>query len=288
MPVCNLCPRKCNTDRSAHRGFCGEALSMRISRAAPHKWEEPCISGNSGSGTVFFSGCSLRCVFCQNAAVSSGIKGREISPEQLSDIFLSLESQGVCNINLVTPSHFTIPIIHAIELAIRQGIKLPFVWNSSGYESVESLRLLDGYIDIFLPDFKYKSPALSLKYSGAEDYFMVACAALETMKNLQRDNIFSNGLMKKGVLVRHLVLPGCTDDSLDLLDYLYDTYRHRIYLSIMNQYTPMSAALPDALSRKLTKEEYNRVSSYALLLGIKNGFFQQGEAASESFIPDFY
>ncbi|MEG2004322.1 MAG: radical SAM protein, partial [Clostridia bacterium] len=222
-----------------------------------------------------------------NKNVSHGYIGNEISTAALCDEFLRLESIGVNNINLVTPSHFAPQIIKAASLAKKHGLHLPFLWNSSGYEKVETIKMLDGIIDIYLPDFKYKSGILSKKYSGAADYFEIACEALSEMKRQASENIFKKSIMQRGVIVRHLVLPGCTDDSLDVLDYLFDTYKNHIYYSIMSQYTPFGETLPDELSRKVTDVEYQRVTSYAELLGIKNGFFQQGEAASESFIPLF-
>ncbi len=257
---------------------------MRISRAAAHYWEEPCISGTVGSGTVFFSGCNLRCVFCQNAAISRGNVGKELGVQELSDVFLRLQDTGVHNINLVTPTHFSTQILGALRLA---KLSVPVLWNSGGYESVETIRSLNAAIDIYMPDFKYVSATLSARYSSAADYFETAKNALDEMV-LQRGGAeFDGDLMKRGVLVRHLVLPGCTEDSKAVLRFLHRRYGAAIYISIMRQYTPMSDKLPDSLSRTVTDEEYDAVCAYAAKLGIENGFLQEKDAIGESFIPPF-
>ncbi len=287
MVRCDICPRDCKIDRAAAKGFCGEGNSVRIARAAPHKWEEPCISGTMGSGTVFFSGCNLRCVFCQNRTISRSGTGKEVSVEQLATIFLRLQAEGMHNVNLVTPTHFTVQIKEALTRAKAMGLYIPVVWNSSGYEKAEIIRSLAGYVDVYMPDFKYVSGGLSKKYSAAEDYFSVAKAALDEMVLQKGNAVFKDGLLTKGVLVRHLVLPGCVEDSKAVLRFLHRRYGEAIYISIMKQYTPPKQEMPDELGRPLYDEEYNEVTRYAEKLGITKGFLQEGNPALESFIPEF-
>lgn len=287
MNKCTLCPRNCLTDRTLGCGFCGETEKIRIARAALHPWEEPCISGENGSGTVFFSGCSLRCVFCQNREVSKGRKGREVSAEELVDIYFDLASQGAHNINLVTPTHFTDSVAKSISAAKIRGINIPFIWNSGGYETADTLKALDGLVDVYLPDFKYMSSEYAAKYSAASDYPLRATEALAEMKRQQPHDRFENGLIKNGMIIRHLVLPGCTDDSLDVLDRIKSMFGREQLISVMSQYTPVGNGLPDELNRPLYREEYEKVTSYAMLIGFKNGYFQEGDAVGESFIPDF-
>lgn len=288
MAVCELCPRRCGADRSVGRGVCGADDTLRVARAALHMWEEPCITGARGSGTVFFSGCPLRCVYCQNYEISRGIAGRAITVRRLADIFLELQSQGAHNINLVTPTHYVPQILAALELARAGGLSLPVVYNSGGYELPETLRSLRGFVDIYMPDFKYASPALAQAYSGAPDYPDVAKAALAEMVAQCGTARFDGDVMTRGVLVRHLVLPGCTRDSKAILKYLRETYGDSIYISIMRQFTPTPACrdYPE-LNRRLSRREYDAVVDYALSLGIENGFTQEGAAAKESFIPPF-
>ena len=286
---CTLCPRRCGVNRNIQKGFCGEGAALRAAKAYLHMWEEPCISGNRGSGTVFFSGCNLKCVYCQNSAISSGGAGFEIDVPRLAGIFLELSDKGAHNINLVTPTHFVRHIIKAIDLT-RGRLGIPVIYNCGGYESVETLKLLDGYIDIYMPDFKYMDKDLAKKYSAAPDYPEVCKAAIEEMtRQTMCRNIFDeNGMMKRGVIVRHLVLPGCTDDSKDIIRYLYSKYGDGIYMSIMNQYTPMPQvmAYPE-IDRRVTDDEYDGVIDYAASLGVENAFIQEGGAVGESFIPDF-
>lgn len=294
---CRLCPRQCSVDRSAgKRGACGMPAELYAARAALHLWEEPCISGTRGSGTVFFSGCSLGCVFCQNRAISHEGVGFPISAERLSDIFLRLQDvDGANNVNLVTPTHYVPHIIPAIERARAHGLKIPIVYNSSGYDSVETLRALDGLIDVYLPDFKYISSELSSKYSAAPDYYSAATAAIDEMFRQAGEPVFADegeaceaGTMTRGVIVRHLILPNCTVDSREIVAHLYSRYKDNIYISIMNQYTPISSAsLPSELSRTVTDEEYDKVVGFARRIGVKNGFIQESGAAKESFIPIF-
>ena len=293
---CNLCPRNCNVDRgSGKTGYCGQTDKIYVARAALHMWEEPCISGKEGSGTVFFCGCNLRCIFCQNHKIALGKDtkgvnlGKEISILRLKEIFLELQNQGANNINLVTGSHYIPQIAEALRLAKQVGLHIPVVYNTGGYEKIETLRILDGLVDIYLPDMKYTSKELSKEYSNAEDYFEVAAMALDEMvRQVGEPEFDDRGYFKKGVIVRHLVLPGSTKDSKAVLEYLYHTYGDRIYISIMNQYTPMEQIKNHPLlRRKVTKREYQKVIDYALSLGWQNGFIQEGETAKDSFIPGF-
>ncbi len=288
---CSLCPRRCHVNRlSGQTGYCGQTGEIKAARAGLHLWEEPCISGRTGSGTVFFSGCSLKCVFCQNHDIALGRAGREISAERLSEIFLELKARGACNINLVTPTHFVPQICTALRRARTKGLDIPVVYNTGSYEWASTLRLLEGLVDIYLPDLKYFSPALSQRYAQAPDYFSCASEAIAEMYRQAGDPVFDpdTGMMKRGVIVRHLILPGQTGDSKKILRYLHNTYGNHILVSIMNQYTPLMPAgqFPE-LDRKLSDQEYQRVLKFALEIGIENGFLQEGETAGESFIPPF-
>lgn len=286
---CTLCPRMCHADRESHFGFCGMGRNIKIARASLHMWEEPCISGTAGSGAVFFSGCTMRCVFCQNYHISTQKSGSEITVERLAEIFLELQAQGAWNINLVTPTHFVPQIIKALDLSRSKGLKLPIVYNTSGYETVDTLKMLEGYVDIYLPDFKYKDPTLSQKYSQAKEYFPVACKALEEMIRQIPEQVFDGDRMIRGVIVRHLLLPGCLLDSKKVVRYLYETWGDRIYLSLMNQYTPMPGIgeqYPE-LDCRVKRKSYEKLVDFALELGVKNAFIQEGQTAKESFIPAF-
>ena len=285
---CSLCPRQCGVDREKARGFCGETSTIRISRAALHMWEEPCISGESGSGTIFFSGCQLKCSFCQNNDIALSKRGGEISVPRLAEIFFELRDQGANNINFVTPSHFAPSIIEAISIAREKGFSLPFVYNCGGYESPQTIKMLNGYIDIFLPDFKYFDPETAERYSHAKNYPDVAKKAIEEMVKIAGKPVYDeNGIMKKGVIVRHLILPSHYKESIDIVKYLYTTYNNDIVISIMNQYTPMECETHAELKRKLTQYEYNKVIDAAAELGITNAYIQEGETQSDSFIPPF-
>lgn len=286
---CSLCPRNCKVDRNIHKGYCKENSNIRISRAALHFWEEPCISGEKGSGAVFFTGCPLKCVYCQNYDIANNKKGREITVDKLVDIFFYLKEEGAHNINLVTPDHFIPDIAKAIKIAKNKSIDIPFVYNSSGYVKAESLRMLDSLVDVYLPDFKYFSSFVAKKYSNAPDYPEVANRALaEMVRQAGECVIDSSGIIRKGVIVRHLVLPSNVADSKKVIKYLYSNYGDKIYLSIMNQYTPvnMNVKYPE-LKRRLRKEEYDEVISFALSLGIENAFCQDDGTASKKFIPEF-
>ena len=293
--ICDLCPRQCNTDRSLRPGFCNESEKIMLARAALHFFEEPSISGTEGSGAVFFCGCNLKCVFCQNEKISRGLIGKEVSVEELADIFLNLESQGANNINLVTPSHYVYQIKDALIRAKEKGLSIPIVYNSSAYELPETLRLLEGLIDIYLPDFKYMDEELAVNYSNAPGYPEIAKKAIEEMVRQVGAPVFDErGMMKKGVIVRHLLLPAGVKNAKSIVSYLNETYHDSIYISLMNQYTPMDTPslkkagekYPDLL-RKVTKREYERLLDFVLSLNIENAYFQEGDTASESFIPDF-
>ena len=286
---CTLCPRACKVDRHTDRGACGEGDQLRICRAALHMWEEPCISGREGSGTVFFSGCQLRCIFCQNSDIALSRAGLEVSIGRLVEIFFELVDKGANNINLVTPSHFTPSIVEAIDIARKDGFTLPFVWNSSGYENPETLELLRGRIDIFLPDLKYFSSELAKRFSHAPDYFEKAFEAIKTMFSIVGEaKLDKRAMMTSGMIIRHLVLPAHTDDSIEIIKRVYEAFGDSVYISIMNQYTPLPAVsdMKD-LSRRLTTYEYGKVIKFAESIGVKNAFIQERGTASESFIPAF-
>ena len=290
MRSCTLCPRMCRVDRTAgEKGFCGMGVAVQGARAALHMWEEPCISGKKGSGAIFFSGCTLKCVFCQNREIAEGKYGKEISSRRLTEIFLELQGKGAANINLVTAGHFVVPVKEALLRAKEQGLAIPVIYNSGGYERVETLRFLEPVVDVWLPDFKYMDGRLAREYSKAEDYPQTAKKALEEMVRQAGECRFDKeGYIQKGVIVRHLILPGHTWDSMEILSYLHKTYGEHIYISVMNQYTPLPQVKDlEPLNRKVTRREYRRVLDFALELGIEQGYFQEGETAKESFIPLF-
>ena len=289
--VCTLCPRRCGADRYAgKKGACGVAGDILIARAALHFWEEPCISGECGSGTVFFSGCQLRCVFCQNREISRGEAGKAISGERLTEIFLELQEKGAHNINLVTPDHYCMQIAPALGEAKKCGLEIPVVTNTGGYLSQEQYDILSGYTDIWLTDFKYSDPELARRYSGACDYPDVAAAALERMVRDTGAPVFAeDGMLARGVIVRILLLPGHVDDAKKTVDHVWQRYGDSVILSLMNQYTPPSEGLPGfpELMRTVTDEEYDDLVDHALDLGIENAFIQEGGTQEESFIPPF-
>lgn len=290
LESCCLCPRHCRVNRLAgERGYCGMTAEVMGARAALHMWEEPCISGTRGSGAVFFSGCSLGCVFCQNRPIAAGEVARPVSLPRLTEIFLELQDKGAANINLVTAGHFAPQVAWALGEAKRKGLCIPVVYNSSGYESIEALEVLRSLVDVWLPDFKYWDPALAGKYSHAGAYPQAACQAVDWMVRQAGSCVFDKaGYVQKGVIVRHLILPGHTRDSMAVLKYLHERYGERIYISILNQYTPLpQVEMYPELARRVTKREYEKVLDEALRLGISNGFFQEGETARESFIPLF-
>ena len=287
---CLLCPRKCGINRSTGQtGVCGVSSEIKVARAALHYWEEPCISGKRGSGAVFFSGCSLHCVFCQNREISDGKAGKVISKERLSDIFMELAVKGANNINLVTPGQYIPDIVWAVNDAKSRGMKLPIIYNTSGYENVTELKLLEGIVDVYLPDFKYMDSTLSARYSRAKDYPDVAKQALSEMVRQQPDVVIDDetGLIQKGVIVRQLLLPGHVNDAKAVLKYLYDTYHDHVYISMMSQFTPIALKDYPEINRTVTRREYERLVDYALKIGITNAFIQEGDVAKDSFIPAF-
>ena len=289
MNSCNLCPRNCGADRQNGRGFCGAGSKVIVARAGLHKWEEPCISYKNGAGTVFFSGCSLHCCFCQNDQISNRLFGKEITDRELADIFISMQEKGADNIDLVTPTHFVPNIINALDM-VKHRLSIPVVYNCGGYESCETVRLLDGYIDVYLPDIKYFSGDISKKYSKAPDYFEYASKSVLAMTaQVGKLKYNSDGGLIKGTVIRHLVLPSHRHDSMEIIEWIAkNTSSDDVLVSIMNQYTPFDFISDDHSERKrrVTKMEYNSVVNYAAELGIK-GFTQQKSSASEEYVPDF-
>ena len=290
---CRLCARACGADRTVRAGRCGMTDKIMAARAALHFWEEPCLSGTRGAGTVFFSGCPLGCIFCQNRPIALGKAGREITTERLAEIFLELQEKGAHNIDLVTPTHYVPSIIEAVRTARRgprEPLTIPVVYNTASYEMPETIRSLKDTVDIWLPDLKYDEPELSDKLARAPDYFEVACRAIDEMVALAGPPVFDEeGLLKRGVIVRHLILPGHVRSSIRILRYLHETYGDAIIVSVMNQYTPMPGVgeiLPE-LGRKVTRREYERVLDAALEMGLERAYYQEGGTAKESFIPAF-
>lgn len=286
---CTLCPRNCSVDRRKRAGYCGAGDVMRIARIAPHFWEEPCLSGKYGSGAVFFSHCSLRCVYCQNANIANGL-GREVSVAELSEKMLLLQEHGCHNINLVTADHYAPSVVEAVKISRKAGLSIPIVYNCSGYESKETVKLLSDTVDIFLPDFKYSCSDIAKKYSNAENYPEIATEVINEMVNTARPLSFDeNGLLKSGVIIRVLALPGEEKNTKGVLKTIKKLWNTKVIVSLMSQYTPM----PDieskcpSLARRLTDEEYEELTGYVKGLRLDNVYFQEGQSASESFIPDF-
>lgn len=286
---CELCPRKCHINRNTTKGICSNTSTLKVARSALHYFEEPSISGTNGSGTIFFSGCNLKCCYCQNKEISNDNFGINISVERLSELMLELQTKKANNINLVTPTHFVPSIIEAIKLARRNGLSIPIVYNTSGYESVATIKLLAGYIDIYLTDFKYFDNKLGEDLSKVKNYFEIASLALEEMyKQVGKNKFSSNGMMTKGIIVRCLVLPTKGTDTKKIINYLYKKYQDNIYLSIMNQYTPVNHSDTFTfLNDKVSDKEYDDIINYALDLGVKNAYIQEGETQDKSFIPPF-
>jgi len=287
---CTLCCRNCETNRViGDLGFCESSANVKVARVSLHHWEEPCISGTKGSGTVFFSNCNLKCVFCQNYAISNNGVGKEISIYRLGDIFLEQQERGAHNINLVTPTQFVPQIIEALTIAKANGLKIPIVYNTNSYETVETIRSLEGLIDIYIPDLKYFKNEYAIKYSNAPDYFKKASIAIEEMFSQIGEAKFDKyGMMKKGIIVRHLMLPGLLFDSKKIIDYLFNTFYDSIYLSIMNQYTPTYNSLKyPEINKPINQKHYEALIQYCLSIGIKNAFIQEQGTVSESFIPKF-
>ena len=289
LDKCVLCPRNCAVNRNCGEiGFCGAGNEIVIAKYYLHQWEEPCITGMNGSGTIFFSYCNLRCMFCQNYKISTLNYGVGISIERFSEICLELQDRGATNINLVTPTHFVPLIVDGIKLAKSRGLCIPIVYNSSGYENVDTIKMLDGIVDVYLPDFKYYSDKYAIKYSKCRDYFKYASRAIEEMVRQKGSCKFDrDGNIVSGVIVRHLLLPGMENDSKKILKYLYDKYGDKIYISIMNQYTPVRKCKYEELNDRVLDMVYDDVIDYAWDIGIRNAFIQEGDSQNESFIPEF-
>ena len=288
LKECRLCPRNCGINRYEKVGVCGASNKVRVSHYSLHEWEEPVISGINGSGTVFFSHCNLKCIFCQNKKISTGGYGKDITNKRLGEIFLELQSKGAHNINLVTPTHYVPQIVSVLKKLKGNELKIPVVYNTSSYENVSTIELLDGLVDVYLADFKYYDDELARNYSNCKNYFEVASSAIKKMYEQVGNPVFENNLMKKGVIVRLLLLPGHKEDVKKIIKYVYETYKDNVYISIMNQYTPVTKTLEyPNLNWTVTDSEYCDVINYACDLGITCAFIQEGETASESFIPDF-
>lgn len=290
LAKCEICPFRCKVNRlSGQVGRCGCGDKIRVAKYKLHYFEEPCISGKSGSGTVFFSNCNFKCIFCQNYKISQEGKGNEVTIEELANIFLKLQQEGANNINLVTPTMYAYQIIEAIKLARNNGLNLPIIYNSNGYENVETLRDLSGYVDVYLPDLKYYADELAIKYSKAPNYFKIATKAiLEMIKQVGRPEFDENGMIKKGVIIRHLVLPGHIQNSKHILKWLKENVEGNAYVSVMAQYFPTYKAKEDEyLNRKLTRKEYSEIEQYLYLLDIQNGYMQELGKHEEEYVPDF-
>ncbi len=287
--ACTLCPRNCQIDRTKNKGFCSSNDKIRVARAALHYWEEPCISKENGSGTVFFSGCTLKCCFCQNHQISSGSVGKEITVQRLSEIFLELQGQGANNINLVTAVQYTPSVIEALKL-VKEKLHIPVVYNSGGYENIKTLQLLENYVDIYLPDLKYYDSNFSRQYSKAEDYFEKASEAIREMVRQKGRPVFDEkGIMKQGVIIRHMVLPGGYKDSIQLLHWIKENLPPKQFMiSIMSQYTPhyKSSEYPK-INRRLTTYEYEKVIEEAIALELVNGYMQEKSSAKKEYTPPF-
>lgn len=286
LEKCELCPRNCQVNRYEKLGFCGASNKIRLSYYSIHMWEEPVISGDNGSGTIFFSNCNLRCLFCQNKKISIDNYGKDITNKRFQEIVLELQDKKVHNINLVSPTIYVPQIIKSLD-KIKNKIKIPIVYNTSSYENTNTIKMLDGYVDIFLADLKYYDDKLGEKYSNCKDYFKYSSKAIEEMYNQVGKFEIENGIMKRGLIVRILVIPGEVDDAINIIDYLYSKYGDNIIISIMNQYTPIELYKYSNLNRKLSDEEYSLVVNHAYDLGIVNCFIQEGDTQETSFIPNF-
>lgn len=289
LSKCCLCPIKCGADRKNSKGYCGGYENAKVALVSIHKWEEPSISGTKGSGTVFFSGCNMRCVFCQNHEISHSNFGKEISNERLAEIFIEQQNRNVHNINLVSGGHYIKNIVNALKLAKANGLAIPVVYNSNGYETVESLKMLDGLIDIYIPDIKYYSDEFAIKYSSAPNYFKTALNAVKEMYRQVGKNIFDdNGIMQKGIIIRHLVLPSLKNDSMKVMDAIKESFGDNVYVSIMSQYVPVYRASEfKEINRRITTYEYEKVTDYFLEIGLKNGYVQKRTSATSDYTPTF-
>lgn len=285
--ICSICPRKCNINRKITKGYCGVGTNPVLAKAFLHMWEEPCISGTKGSGTVFFSGCSLKCVFCQNFRISQEHFGKEVTIEKLGEIFIKLQDMGAHNINLVNPSHYVPQIKEAVTAA--KGLKIPIVYNTSCYDNIDTLKLMEGIVDVYLPDLKYFSSETALRYAKAPDYFKVASGAVKEMYRQVGMPLFdSNGLIKRGLIIRHLILPGLASESIRILEWIKENLSEDIYVSLMSQYTPYyNAGCFPEINRRITRREYEKVVDKLFSLGFENGYVQERESADEEYIPLF-
>jgi putative pyruvate formate lyase activating enzyme len=290
LKKCNLCPRKCCVNRlDGNLGFCSASKDVKIAKVTLHMWEEPCISGTLGSGTVFFSNCNLKCVFCQNHNISHEGTGKAVSINRLSEIFLEQQERGAHNINLVTPTHYVPQIIEALKLAKNKGLTIPILYNSNGYENVDTIKALKGFIDVYLPDLKYFKEKYAIKYSNAPNYFNTARAVItEMVAQVGEAKFNDDGIIQKGVIIRHLMLPGLLFDSKKVVDFIYSTFADSVYISLMNQYTPMNEATryPE-ISKPLNPNHYDTLVDYCVNLGITKGFIQENGTSSKAFVPDF-
>lgn len=290
LKKCKICPHNCGVNRlNGNIGRCKSNGNIKLAMASIHNFEEPCISGENGSGTVFFSNCNMNCVFCQNYKISQQGLGREISIEELAEIFIDEQNKNAENINLVTPTMYVYHIIEAIKIAKNKGLKIPIVYNSNGYENVETIKKLDGYIDIYLPDLKYYDDDLAFKYSGVKNYFENATSAIKEMYNQVGSPVLDeNGMMKKGLIIRHLVLPNNLQNSKDVLKWINDNIDKKVFVSVMAQYFPTNKAkdFPE-INRKLTKEEYEEIENYLYSLDLDNGYIQELGEHEEEYVPDF-
>lgn len=290
LEQCHMCPRDCTVNRNkTSLGVCNAGNEIKIARVSLHHWEEPPISGINGSGTVFFSNCNLKCVFCQNHEISQNGKGKEVSIQRLSDIFLEQQESGAHNINLVTPTHYALQIREALKISKEKGLHIPILYNSNGYESLNTLKALDGYIDVYLPDLKYCNDKYAIKYSKAPNYFKITSQAIKLMYSQVGSVQFDeNGMIKKGVIIRHLMLPGLLFDSKKIIDFIFKNFGHDVYISLMNQYTPMyKTSQFKEINKVLNPKLYDSLIDYCVSLGIKNAFIQDSGTNTEAFVPEF-
>ncbi len=284
---CSLCPHKCGVNRYIEKGFCGATNKVRLAYYSLHMWEEPIISGSNGSGAVFFSNCNMHCLYCQNKQISLEGYGKDISNKKLGEIFLDLQNKGAHNINLVTPTPYVPQIAHVLRNIKNKELKIPVVYNTSSYENIGTIIMMRNLVDIYLADLRYFDDSLGIRYSKCKNYFETATMAIDEMFRQVGPPIIADGLLKKGLVVRVLILPGHIHDAKEIIHYLYTTYHNDIFISIMNQYTPVTSCKYENLNRKITEDEYEEVINFALTIGVDNAFIQEGDTAMESFIPKF-
>ncbi len=290
LEKCNVCPRNCKVNRlKGEIGFCKCDDKIKLALVSIHKFEEPCISGKNGSGTIFFSNCNLRCIYCQNYEISQEGVGKEVSIQRLAEIFIEQQNRNVNNINLVTPTMYIYQIIEAIKIAKENGLKIPIIYNSNGYENIETIKALDGYIDVYLPDLKYFYDEIAIKYSSAPNYFDIATKAIQEMyRQVGKVELDQNGIIKKGVIIRHLILPNHIQNSKNILKWIKDDMPNGVFVSIMAQYFPTYKAKEDNfLNRKVSRKEYNEIQNYIYKIGLENGYIQDLEDCEEGYVPNF-